>query len=169
MSRIILVEKLTREAFAPFGDVIDFDGPISYPINGGMTQRFHDLARVEVQGPNAHALISLARGQKYDLPLTLKMVERHPFGSQAFIPLSPEPFIVITALEGDDGPGRPRAFLTAPGQGINYHRNTWHGVLTPIHGVQDFLVVDRGGDGSNLEEFFYDEPWEVRLEEEAPS
>jgi ureidoglycolate lyase len=91
------------------------------------------------------------------------MVERHPFGSQAFIPQSPRPFLVVVCHDGGSGPGEPHAFLTHPGQGVNYPRNRWHGVLTPIGEDQDFVVVDRGGDGNNLEEHVFGEPYEVHL------
>jgi ureidoglycolate lyase len=91
------------------------------------------------------------------------MVERHPFGSQAFMPLSPRSFLVVVCPDTAEGPGMPQAFLTAPGQGISYPRNRWHGVLTPIGAPQDFLVVDRGGDGSNLDEHVFDQPYEIRL------
>ncbi len=163
MSRVLVAKPLTREAFAPFGDVIDFDGPVRYPINAGMTQRIHDLARVEVTGPNARVLISLFRGQPYAFPLRLSLVERHPLGSQAFMPLSPRPFLVAVCADEDGRPGRPEVFVTSPGQGVNYHRNVWHAVLTPIGEAQDFLVVDRGGDGVNLEEHVFEVPWEIRL------
>jgi ureidoglycolate lyase len=103
------------------------------------------------------------RGTPYDFPLKLTMVERHPFGSQAFIPLSPRPFLVIVCHDSDEGPGEPHAFITAPGQGVNYPRNRWHGVLTPIGEIQDFLVVDRGGDGSNLEECHFSHAYEIDL------
>ncbi|WP_309084723.1 ureidoglycolate lyase [Chelativorans sp.] len=154
---------LTRAAFAPFGDVIDTEGAQSFPINNGKTQRFHDLATVDVQGEAARVLISIARGQPYTFPLKLTMVERHPLGSQAFIPLEPRPFLVVVCLDEGGRPGRPQAFLTGAGQGVNYARNTWHAVLTPIGEKQDFLIVDRGGDGNNLEEFFFSEPYEIHL------
>ncbi|MDP3895683.1 MAG: ureidoglycolate lyase [Mesorhizobium sp.] len=163
--KTILAQPLTREAFAPFGDVLDTAGP-SYPINAGMTQRFHDLARVEAEGPNARVLISIFRGQPYAFPLRLRMVERHPLGSQAFMPLGGKPFLVIVCPDTPGGPGAPHAFVTAPGQGVSYPRNTWHGVLTPIGEPQDFLVVDRGGDGVNLEEHVFAEPWTIRLPED---
>lgn len=163
MTRIITAQPLTREAFAPFGDIIDFDGAVHYPINGGRAERFHDLAPVEAAGPNARVLVSLVRGTPYELPLNLAMVERHPFGSQAFMPLSPAPFLVVVCHDSLDGPGEPHVFLTQPGKGVSYPRNTWHGVLMPLGEMQDFLVVDRGGDGTNLEEFHFDEPWEIRL------
>ena len=91
------------------------------------------------------------------------MVERHPFGSQIFMPLDQRPFLVVVCPDQNGRPGLPQPFVTAPGQGINYARNTWHAVLTPIGQPQNFLVVDRGGDGNNLEEFFFDEPFEIRL------
>jgi len=167
VSRIIVAEPLTRDGFAEFGDVIDTGGANHYPINGGRTERFHDLATAEATGPNARVIISMARGTPYEFPLRLAMVERHPFGSQAFIPLSPRPFVVVVCHDGPDGPGEPRAFLTRPGQGINYPRNLWHGVLTPVGAPQDFIIVDRAGDGANLEEFYFSHPYEIRLPEGA--
>ena len=157
----IFIEPLTAQAFAPFGQVIQTEGAQHFPINNGKTERFHDLAQVQLAGPNSRPIISIARGQPYSLPLTLAMVERHPFGSQAFHPLSNRPFLVIVAPDEKGTPGRPRAFLTAPGQGINYAINTWHGVLTPLGEPADFLLVDRTGDGPNLEEYFYPTPWQI--------
>lgn len=157
----ITAEPLTREAFAPFGQVIDIAGAVHYPINNGMTERYHDLARVELGGADPRPLISVMRGQPYALPLPLRMVERHPLGSQAFYPLSGRPFLVIVALDDHGTPGTPRAFRTAPGQGVNIAMNTWHGVLTPLEAASDFLVVDRGGPGNNLEEFFFETPYEI--------
>ena len=160
MSRIA-IEPLTPDAFAPFGQVIDTAGANHYPINGGMTERYHDLARVELGGVHARPLISIFHGQPYALPLSLKLVERHPLGSQAFYPLSDRPFLVIVAEDISGTPAPPRAFLTTPGQGVNIAMNTWHGVLTPLEAESAFLVVDRGGDGINLEEYFFDTPWIV--------
>lgn len=160
--REIFVQPLTREAFAPFGDVIETEGAHSFPINHGMCMRYHDLAKVETTGENAKTLISLLRGKPYELPLKLEMVERHPFGSQAFVPLSQKPFLVVAAHEQPDGPSEPVAFMTKPGQGVNIHRNVWHGILTPLEGVSDFVVIDRGGDGVNLQEHFYPEPFLIR-------
>lgn len=159
MSRTVVVEPLTREAYAPFGQVIETAGAHHYPINSGMTERFHDLAKVELGGVHARPLVSIARGKPYALPLTLKMVERHPLGSQAFYPLSSRPFLSIVAPDESGVPGRPRAFLCGPGQGINMAMNTWHGVLTPLEAEADFMLIDRGGDGNNLEEYFFEDPW----------
>ncbi len=160
--REIRIQPLTREAFAPFGDVIEMAGAHSFPINHGMCTRFHDLAKVETTGENARTLISLLRGKPYELPLKLEMVERHPLGSQAFVPLSANPFLVVAAHEQPNGPSDPVAFVTAPGQGVNIHRNVWHGILTPLNAESDFVVIDRGGDGINLQEHFYSKPFLIR-------
>lgn len=161
MARHITIEPLTAAAFAPFGQVIETSGAQHYPINNGMTERYHDLARVELGGVHPRPLISIFHGQPYALPLTLKLVERHPLGSQAFYPLSANPWLVIVAEDDAGTPTRPRAFAPAPGQGINIAMNTWHGVLTPLEAASDFLVIDRGGEGNNLEEHHFDEPWTV--------
>lgn len=155
------IQPLTREAYALFGQVIEIDGAEHFPINKGMTERYHDLANVELAGPAARPLISIARGKPYALPLTLEMMERHPLGSQAFYPLSSRPFLSIVAPDEGGRPGTPRAFLCAPGQGVNMAMNVWHAVLTPLEAESDFLLIDRGGDGSNLEEHYFDEPWTI--------
>lgn len=165
MSRIITAIPLTREAFAPFGEVIEPDEARAYPINGGRCMRHHALARAEARGDDAAVILSLFRGQPYAFPLPLAMVERHPFGSQAFVPLSPRPFLVVVCPDGAEGPGEPVAFVTRPGQGVNYPAGRWHGVLTPIGESQDFLVVDRAGSGSNLEEHHFPQAYEIRLPE----
>jgi ureidoglycolate lyase len=161
MSRTIATEPLTRAAFAPFGQVIEIAGAGHYPINNGMTERYHDLARIELGGADPRPMISIFRGQPYTLPLQLTLVERHPLGSQAFYPLSGRPFLVVVAPDNAGTPGAPRAFLTAPGQGVNIAMNTWHGVLTPLDTAADVLVVDRGGEGNNLEEHTFEEPYLV--------
>ena len=160
--KTIEIRALTREAFAPFGQVIEQEGAANFPINAGKCTRFHDLAKIETTGEQPRPMISLLRGEPYPLPLELTMVERHPLGSQAFIPLGPSPFLVVVAAETENGPAEPIAFRTAPGQGVNIGRNVWHGILTPLDTVSDFAVVDRGGEGVNLEEHFYPEPFLIR-------
>jgi ureidoglycolate lyase len=158
--RSLTAEPLTAEAFAGFGDVIEAAGA-SFAINDGMCDRFHDLARTEVAGEAARIGISVGCGRPYPLPHAFDLMERHPLGSQAFVPMEAGRFLVVVAPDEDGRPGAPRAFLTRPGQGVNYLRNTWHGVLTPLDRPTTFLIVDRIGDGANLEEFRYDAPWTV--------
>ncbi|SMQ72100.1 ureidoglycolate lyase [Devosia lucknowensis] len=167
-TRTIVIEPLTAAAFAPFGQVIERSGAHHYPINAGMTERYHDLARIELGGVHPRPLISIFEGKPYSLPLSLRLVERHPLGSQAFYPLSDAPWLVIVAEDDAGLPVRLRAFHPSAGQGINIAMNTWHGVLTPIDRASTYLVVDRGGDGNNLEEHHFDRPWTISASTAGP-
>ncbi len=157
--RTILCEPLTAEAFAPFGDVIEAVGQPDMVINEGFADRFHDRARLDFGGGRAG--ISLFRARPRALPYRLRMLERHPLGSQAFIPMQATEWLVIVAPDESGRPGRPRAFIAAPDQGVNYLRATWHGVLTPLDEPALFAVIDRIGDGNNLEEHWLDTPYVV--------
>ncbi len=159
MSRKIVIEPISAPAFAPFGDLIDVSGDPDKIINQGQCGRFHDRAALDFS--DGRAGISVFNANPRSLPYTLDMVERHPDGSQAFIPMTHQPFLVVVAPDEGGKPGQPRAFVTQPGQMVNYHRGTWHGVLTPLHGPGLFAVIDRIGDGSNLEEYWFDAPYEV--------
>ncbi|MCP1170430.1 ureidoglycolate lyase [Limimaricola litoreus] len=160
MSREIRTEPLTREAFAPFGDVIEAAGPPDKIINEGLCGRHHDLARLDF-GEGGRAGISVFDAEPRALPYKLDLLERHPEGSQAFLPLSLSAFLVIVAPDDTGRPGTPRAFVTTPGQGVNLLRNTWHGVLTPLAAPGLFAVVDRIGLGANLQEHRLDMPWQI--------
>ncbi|EHA17629.1 ureidoglycolate lyase [Halomonas sp. HAL1] len=147
-------EPLTAEAFAPFGDVMDARTSASFPINAGRTQRHHDLAKVETLGENAHTLINIFVSQPITLPLELTFLERHPQGSQAFMPLHEERFIVVVAPPGEHiNPDEVRAYVTDGRQGVNYRAGTWHAIQSVLEREGEFLVVDRGGDGNNCDEF----------------
>ena len=146
-------EPLTPEAFAPFGDVIDTRVANSFPINGGRTQRYHDLARVETLGEDARTLISIFVSQPVKLPLELSFLERHPQGSQAFMPLHEERFAIVVAPPGEAiDPADVRAFVTDGRQGVNYRAGTWHAIQSVLEREGEFLVVDRGGAGNNCDE-----------------
>ncbi len=160
MTRKITVEPLTHDAFAPFGDVLDASGKPDRMINAGLCGRHHDLAALDF-GTNGRAGISIFNAQARSLPYTLDLLERHPDGSQAFLPLTGQPFLVIVALDQDGVPGVPRAFLTEPRQGINLHRGIWHGVLTPLTEPGVFAVVDRIGETANLDEHLLDTPYVI--------
>ena len=151
----VKIRKLTEGAFAPFGDVIDTRGTPDKIINQGLCGRYHDRAKMDF-GDDGRAGISLFQAELRSLPYELTLLERHPDGSQAFIPMDVHPFLVIVAPDDGGKPGNPLAFLTAPGQGINFHKGTWHGVLTPLAGNGLFAVIDRIGETPNLEEFSLD-------------
>ncbi len=155
----ILIQALTAQGFAPFGDVLDTAGSPDKIINQGLCGRYHDRAEMDFMAGRAG--LSLFKAEPRDLPLPLAMMERHPEGSQAFIPMSEHGFLVIVAPDADGRPGQPLAFETAPGQAINFHRGTWHGVLTPLQAPGLFAVVDRIGAGDNLQEHWFETAYVV--------
>ena len=155
----LTIEPLTREAFAPFGEVIEADPASMRLINEGTTERYHALAEAEAYGEGARVIINIFRGQPRRFPYILAMMERHPFGSQSFSPLSGRPYLVVVSEDRDGMPDMPRVFLAKPSQGVNYRANTWHHPLMTLSEVSDFLVVDRTGPGNNLEEYFFDTPY----------
>lgn len=159
MNRLI-AQPLTSKAFAPFGDVLSVEGEPDRLINRGLCGRYHDRAQMDF-GSDGRAGISLFKAQLRSMPYTLDMMERHPDGSQAFLPMDTHPFLVVVARDDGGKPGEPVAFLTHTGEGANYHRGTWHGVLTPLAGNGLFAVVDRIGDTPNLEEHWFEAPYHV--------
>ena len=155
--RTLHPEPLTAAAFAPFGDVIELAGAQQMPINAGTTIRFHDLAKVDVLSDGGRTLINLFRAQPREEPVRLSLMERHPLGSQAFLPLADAPYYVVVAEDHNGRPGALRAFVSSGWQGVNYAKNVWHHPLLALGAVRDFVVVDRGGAGVNLEEHPLDE------------
>lgn len=143
-------ETLTPEAFSPFGDVIETSGAVHYPINDGTAERFHDLARIDVGTENGQPALSIFIAQPRQMPIMLKMMERHPLGTQAIVPLQNCDYLVVVG--GSPEPSRLRAFRANGLQGINYHRNVWHHPLLTLKRDSRFLVIDRIGEGKNLEE-----------------
>ncbi|MDW4498404.1 ureidoglycolate lyase [Sulfitobacter sp. D35] len=163
MTGPVRARPLTAEAFAPFGDILDASGTCDRLINAGMCERHHDRARLDF-GTEGRAGISIFDAVPRSLPYDCDLLERHPEGSQAFLPLSANPFLVIVARDLGGRPDKPLAFVTGPHQGINLHRGTWHGVLTPLHPPGLFAVVDRIGPGANLEEVRLDPPVRIIAE-----
>ena len=147
---------LTEERFAPFGDVIASAARCAASLNGARFDRFANLALVDADG---NAGVSIVRSRSPTaLPYRFDMVERHPLGSQAFIPLGAFPFIVVVAPPGESvDPADLRAFVTNGGQGINYRRGTWHMPLIALETGQQFLVVDRASGDGNCEERIFEQ------------
>jgi ureidoglycolate lyase len=152
----IIARPLTGLAFAPFGDVLDATRSDFRLINAGMCRRHHDLARLDFG--DGRAGLSIFHAEPRSFPYALDLIERHPEGSQAFVPMIDAPFLVIVAASPQDV---PLAFVTNGAQGINLHRGTWHGVLTPLASPGLFAVIDRVGPGPNLQEHRYPVPWMI--------
>ena len=156
------IEPLSAAAFAPFGEVIEAaNAQQVFAINEGTAQRYHDLATIDCALQDGRVCVGLVRAQPRALPFTVRMLERHPLGSQAFIPRDPAlRYLVVVA---DSPQATPRAFLATNGQGVNYRRGTWHHPLLALDRVADFLVIDRGGPGENCEEATLAQTWHVAV------
>ncbi len=140
-------QPLTRERFAPFGDVIQIEGSEQFEINSGYTTRVHDLIDIQLGGADAWPQFSLFLGRPR--PLEITMLEKHPLGSQAFFPVEERRWLVVVATEPKAE--SVHAFWASGKQGVNYHRNIWHHPLLVLE-PQQFVVIDRGGDGHNCDE-----------------
>ncbi len=151
----LAISPLTREAFAPFGDVIMLEGAKHYPINAGTTERFDALATIDATEQGGKPVISLFRGEPRALPLAITVMERHPLGSQAFIPVThsmEDEYLVVVAPAGEFSTKGLKAFLARGFQGVSYARGVWHHPLITLHKVSDFVIVDRAGSGNNCDE-----------------
>lgn len=144
---------LTQDAFAVFGDVIEVGDHCEVrDINEGNTQRFHDLAKLQLDTEGGTSAINIFRSTPLANPVTLKFMERHPLSSQAFMPLSDQPYLVVVAPPGDLDEANISVFLASADQGVNYHPGTWHHYCLALNEVSDFLVVDRIADDENCDE-----------------
>ena len=147
---------ITQEAIKGLAELIDASGTADKFINQGKCGRFHDRASIDMLDGDAG--ISVFNSESFSLPFKMEMMERHPFGSQAFLPMQTGEYLVVLADDENGAPANPRAFIAGAGQGVNIRRNVWHGVLCPLSDPGLFMVVDRVTEGPNLEEHWFDEP-----------
>ena len=156
------IQPLNKAVFAPFGTVIETDGAKQISINQGTTTRFDAMSPVDAEEAGGQPIISLFRGTRRPNPIEIHLLERHPIGSQAFMPLSQHEWLVVVAhgnVAGDAPDFSTLACFKATGiQGVSYNRGTWHHPLLTLQASQDFLVIDRQGDGHNLDEVWHDGP-----------
>lgn len=159
----LVAQPLTQEAFAPFGDVLEAGTGPFRTINEGRCRRYHDRARLDIV--DGRAGVSLFKADIRPLPCPITMLERHPQGSQCFVPMEGSGYLVVVAADVDGTPGAPLAFHARADQGVNLNRNVWHAVLSPISGSGLFAVIDRIGDGANLQEHWFDDALLVTTEQ----
>ena len=152
-------QPLTTNAFKAFGEIIDATGEPDKIINQGRCGRYHNLAQLDFT--TGKAGLSVFNAEARSLPFKLEMMERHPEGSQAFIPMHQYPFLIIVSHDKNGVPDTPISFISKPGQGINIFKNTWHGVLCPLHSPGLFAVIDRIGEGPNIEEHWFKKVWTI--------
>jgi ureidoglycolate lyase len=151
-SQQLTPKPLTKEAFSRFGDVIEVNNDNkNFPINDGFTQRYHDLANVDVNDNNGRTLVNIFRSTPLVQPIAIKMMERHPHGSQAFVPMGTNSYLVVVAPAGDFDVNALEVFIANSTQGVNYHKGTWHHFCLALGSESDFLVIDRGGEGENCD------------------
>ncbi len=162
---MISARPITPAAFAPYGEVIETKDHDHILINEGLCKRFTDLAAFDIE--DGHLGLSLFQSELRSLPYACTLMERHPKGSQCFIPQGDSSYLVIVARDDGGRPATPEVFLAAPHQSINIARNVWHGVLAPISGTGLFAVLDRIGAGTNLEEYTLAEPIEITVPDQA--
>lgn len=150
MDKIIIPKTITKENFSKFGDMITTKNIKPLDINNGYAKRYDDIAKINTSKDNGETTISIFSALKRTFPMKIDMMEKHPLGSQAFIPMKETTFIAFVAPNGDKPDlNKIEAFIIPPGIGINYNPGTWH---FPLISTEDmnFLVVDRKGSGDNL-------------------
>ena len=158
MNRNLKAVPITQDAIAGLAELIEASGTPDKLINQGLCGRFHDRATLDIEGA---AGISVFRSAAFSLPFRMEMMERHPLGSQAFLPMQQGEYLVVLAEDKDGAPHEPRAFIAGAGQGVNIGRNVWHGVLCPLSDPGLFMVVDRVSDGPNLQEHWFTEAYTI--------
>lgn len=150
---------LTKSNFLPFGDLLTLEQANHFPINSGSTERYHALSQIDVSDAGGNGIISLFRGQAFQLPFQLRVMERHPLGSQTFIPLNPstgQSYLIIVAPASCANEAKITAqlcaFIAHGFEGITYAKGVWHHPLISLHTTGDFIVIDRLGAGNNCDE-----------------
>ena len=141
---------ITKENFSKYGDVISIKDIKPLEINNGYAKRYDDIAKLNTSNDNGETTISIFSALKRNFPMKIDMMEKHPLGSQAFIPMKETTFLAFVAPEEEKlNLNKIEAFIIPPGIGINYNPGTWH---FPLISTEDmnFLVVDRKGSGDNL-------------------
>ncbi|MBT8076991.1 MAG: ureidoglycolate lyase [Gammaproteobacteria bacterium] len=167
MTLKLKAQPISAERFAPFGDVIHAGTENASAMNDARFLRFNDLARIEVD-PQAggRPCVSIARCRTpTSLPYCIEMMERHPKGSQAFVPLAPFSFLVVVAPPAESvDTAQLHAFVTSGREGVNYRKGVWHMPMIGLSSGQQFLIIDRAGDDSNCEEIVLGESVIVDIE-----
>jgi len=150
MKIIINPKPITKENFAKYGDVITTKDIKPLEINDGYAKRFDGIANLDTSIDGGETTICIFSALKRSFPMKIDMMEKHPLGSQAFIPMQETTFLVLVAPKG----GKPNideieSFIVPPHIGVNYNPGIWH---FPLISTKDmnFLVVDRKGSGDNL-------------------
>lgn len=158
----LAAEPLTKQAFAPFGEIIAVEGATPLAINQGFAGRFNDLANVDVGDDGGAANVSIVVANPRPMPIMLQVMERHPLGSQIFFPLRERDWLIAVCADPKDTKSY-RIFRATGRQGVNYRKGAWHHPLLVFEPESRFLVIDRKGPGTNLEEVWLDGDKSLRI------
>ena len=150
MKIIIKPKKITRKNFQKFGDLISVKKKKSININDGYAKRFDNLCRINTYSKKGKTIMSIFSAKKRKFPMNIKMMEKHPLGSQAFVPMNETTFLVFVAPKGKrPNTKKIESFIVPKQTGINYKPGIWHFPLISSKNM-NFLVIDRKGIGNNL-------------------
>ena len=150
MKIIIKPKKITRKNFQKFGDLISVKKKNSIKINDGYAKRFDNLCRINTSSKKGKTIMSIFSAKKRKFPMNIKMMEKHPLGSQAFVPMNETTFLVFVAPKGKrPNTKKIESFIVPKQTGINYKPGIWHFPLISSKNM-NFLVIDRKGIGNNL-------------------
>ena len=150
MEKIIKPIKITRTNFAVYGDLISSNDVKPMNINAGYAKRFDNLANIETSKDKGDTIVSIFSALKRTFPMKIDMMEKHPLGSQAFIPIKETTFLSFVAPPSEKPIiNKIESFIIPPKTGINYKPGTWHFPLISTENT-NFLVIDRKGKGENL-------------------
>ena len=150
MDIIIKPKPITKDNFSKFGDMISTENLKSLEINNGYAKRFDDIANINTSQDNGETTVSIFSALKREFPMKIDMMEKHPLGRQAFMPMKETTFLAFVAPDGKKPDLKKiESFIVPPGIGINYNPGTWHFPLISTENM-NFLVVDRKGSGENL-------------------
>lgn len=162
MTHSLIAQPLSNAAFAPFGEVIETAAAEPLAINDGSSDRYHDLATLDLGDLQGRPCLSIFCAQPHSLPMAIRLLERHPLSTQTFIPLEPARFLIVVSAPGHmPTDSSISAFVSNGHQGVNYHRGCWHHPLIALESVTEFLVLDREGPEENCDEWFPGNPLTV--------
>ena len=150
IEKIIIPKKITKENFSSYGDIISTEDTTPIDINAGYAKRYDDLANINTSKDNGVSIVSIFSAIKRTFPMKIDMMEKHPLGSQAFIPMKETTFLVFVAPKGKKPDiNKIKSFIVPKQTGVNYKPGIWHFPLISTKNM-NFLVIDRKGTGNNL-------------------
>ena len=148
--KVIKAKKITKKKFSKFGQLIDTSKKNPININDGYAKRFDNLGNINTSKLKGSSIVSIFSAKKRLFPMYIKMMEKHPLGSQAFIPMNDTSFLIFVAPKGKKpNINKIESFIVPKQTGINYRPGIWHFPLISLKNM-NFLVIDRKGKGNNL-------------------